>query len=179
MDFKIISTVSALILPVLIVFIWGYGLHRKIDVFSEFQKGATENLKTAVEILPALLILITSINMLKESGALEALTAFVSPLATKLGFPPDCVGLALIRPISGSGAISYFKQLLTSHSPDSFTGKVASVMMGSTETTFYVITVYFSALKQKCPRKLIVASLIADFTGFVMSVLWVNLLMQN
>ncbi|MDR0991352.1 MAG: spore maturation protein [Ruminococcus sp.] len=162
------------LIPGVIALIVAIGFIKKIDVFGEFTDGAAEALKSGVSVLPALVALMTAIGMFRASGALGALTAFLSPAATAVGFPPEVLPLALIRPISGSGAIAVFDSILTEVSPDSFAGRVASVIMGASETTFYTIAVYFGATKIKKPRRALGASLTADFTAFVVSAVAVS-----
>lgn len=152
-----------------------YGAVKKVDIFAEFTAGAMENLKTAVEILPSLILLITAVGMLSASGALEAFSEIMSPLLSKLGFPPEVLPLAMIRPVSGSGAIAVLDNILDTVGADSFTGRVAAVLMGSTETTFYTIAVYYSAVRLKAELPVFVSSLTADFAGFVFSALVVRL----
>lgn len=155
-----------------------YGLYKKVDVFSEFTKGAWENIKIACEILPTLIALILCIDLLKASGTLDILCSLIRPLTDFLGFPTECVPLAIIRPISGSGAIAVYEDILNVNGPDSFVGKVASVLLGSTETTFYTIAIYYGVIKIKKTRQTLIASLSADFTGFVFSALIVRLILQ-
>ena len=164
-----------LVIPVVIAVILVIGLIKKVDVFGEFIEGATENLKTAVSILPALIALMTCVGMLRASGILGTLSSVLSPVTELIGFPSECVPLAILRPISGSGATAMYESILTEHSPDSFAGRVASVLLGSTETTFYTIAVYYGAAKIKKTRHTLAASLSADFTGFIFSVLAVRL----
>lgn len=168
----ILSEIAA---PMLICLILLYGAVKKVDIFAEFTTGAMENLKTAVEILPSLILLITAVGMLSASGALEAFSEIMSPLLSKLGFPPEVLPLAMIRPVSGSGAIAVLDNILGTVGADSFTGRVAAVLMGSTETTFYTIAVYYSAVRLKAELPVFVSSLTADFAGFVFSALVVRL----
>lgn len=168
--------ITDLIIPVFMAIIIIIGLIKKVDVFSEFVSGAWENIKVGVQILPALIGLMLCIGMFNASGALTIISDFVKPFTEVLGFPSECVPLALIRPISGSGAITIFENILSANSPDDFVGRVASVMLGSTETTFYTIAVYYGVTKIKKTRQTLLASLSADFTGFVMSALVVRLL---
>ncbi|MGN0642354.1 MAG: spore maturation protein [Huintestinicola sp.] len=168
--------IGSVIIPLLTLIIIGWGLVKKVDVFSEFTAGAKENLLTAAELIPTLVLLITAVGMFKASGASEILTAICSETAEKLGFPPECLPLALIRPISGSGALAVYESIISEFHPDSFAGRVASVMLGSTETTFYTIAVYYGAVHVKNTRHTVAASLTGDLTGFIVSVLTVNLL---
>ncbi len=168
---------SDYVIPFFIALIMIIGLIKKVDVFSEFTEGAKENLKAAVSVLPALIALMTAIGMFKASGALDFISAVISPLTSFLGFPEECIPLAIIRPVSGSGALAVFENILTDVSPDSFAGRVASVIIGSTETTFYTIAVYYGITKVKKTRQALPASLAADFTGFVLSALTVRIIL--
>ena len=168
---------SNYVIPFFIALIMVIGLVKKVDVFSEFTEGAKENLKASVSVLPALIALMTAIGMFKASGAMELISTAISPLTSFLGFPEECIPLAIIRPISGSGALAVFENILTDVSPDSFAGRVASVIIGSTETTFYTIAVYYGITKVKKTRQALPASLAADFTGFVVSVLTVRMIL--
>lgn len=163
------------VIPCFILLIICIGLIKGIDVFHEFIEGAKENLKVAVDILPALIALLTAIGMFKASGALDIITMVLSPVTGFLGFPPDCLPLALIRPVSGSGALAVYETILTNVHPDSFAGRVASVILGSTETTFYTIAVYFGVTKVTKTRHAVVSSLVSDLTGFILSTLTVQI----
>ena len=170
---------SDYVIPFFIALIMAVGLFKKVDVFGEFTEGAKENLKSAFDVLPALIALMTAIGMFKSSGALEAISAALSPLTEFLGFPKECTPLAIIRPVSGSGALAVFESILSDVSPDSFAGRVASVIIGSTETTFYTIAVYYGVTKVKKTRHAVASSLAADFTGFVLSALTVRLILMH
>ena len=150
------------------------GYLRGVDVFDEFLEGAKSGIDTSFDILPALVALITAIGVFSASGALDMVTAFLSPAAKLLALPAEVLPLALLSPVSGSGALAIFEKLLSQHGADSFVGRVASVMQGSTETTFYTVAVYFGAVSVKKTRHTVPAALIADLTGFVMSALFVK-----
>lgn len=169
---------SNYVIPFFIAIIMIIGLTKKVDVFTEFTEGAKENLKASVSVLPSLIALMTAIGMFKASGALELISTAISPMTSFLGFPEECIPLAIIRPISGSGALAVFENILTDVSPDSFVGRVASVIIGSTETTFYTIAVYYGITKVKKTRQALPASLAADFTGFVLSALTVRIILR-
>lgn len=168
---------SDFVIPVFIALIMVIGLAKRVDVFSEFTDGARENLKSAFDVLPALIALMTAIGMFKASGGLEIISSAIAPLTEFLGFPKECIPLALIRPVSGSGALAVFESILTEVSPDSFAGRVASVVIGSTETTFYTIAVYYGITKVKKTKHAIASSLTADLTGFILSALTVRLIL--
>lgn len=156
-----------------------YALSQKVDVFNTFLDGAREGLSTSVSVLPALVALMTCVGMFKASGALDYLTYAVSPFSTLLKLPPEVMPLAILRPISGSGAMVIYKGLLDSFGPDSYIGRVASVMEGSSETTFYTIAVYFGATKITKTRHTLPASLTADVVGVVMSAIMVRLVFKS
>lgn len=165
------------ILPFTTAFIIIYALAKGTDVFGEFTAGAKDNLKICAELLPTLVALIAAVGMFRCSGASDLLTDMVSGICARLGFPPECLPLALIRPVSGSGALAVFESILSENHPDSFAGRTASVMLGSTETTFYTIAVYYGAAGIKKTRHTLPSALAGDVTGFIFSVLTVNLLL--
>ncbi|MBQ3242035.1 MAG: spore maturation protein [Oscillospiraceae bacterium] len=171
------TQLSNYILPLTMVLIVGYGMWKKVPVFDCFLEGAREGLTSAVQILPALIALITAVGMFKASGALDLLTAFLRPLFSLLRLPDAVIPLALLRPISGSGAMVIFQDILQRSGPDSFAGRVASVMQGSTETTFYTIAVYFGATKVIQTRHTLPSALTADIVGFIMSAAAVRILL--
>ncbi len=167
-----------LIIPLAVAVITGFAVYKKVDVFSSFIKGAKEGLASAVSILPALCFLMTAIGMLRQSGVIEMFTGFVAPFAEKIGFPPEVLPLAVLRPFSGSGALGYYEELCQSLVPGSFPEKVASVLMGGSETTFYTVAVYYGAVGIKKGRNTVPAALAADFAAAILSVLAVNLLQK-
>ena len=166
------------IIPAIIVFIVVYALIKGVPVFDVFISGAQEGFGTAASVLPALIGLMTAIGMFKASGALDMLTAAIRPLAQMVHIPPEVVPLAIVRPISGSGALAVFQDILKSYGPDSLIGQVASVMQGSTETTFYTIAVYYGVTKVQRTRHTLASSLVGDVTGFFMSALTVQLILR-
>lgn len=163
------------VMPLVIGIIIVFGFVKKVGVFDCFLEGAKSGLITAYNIAPALIGLIVAVSMLKSSGALDLLCKAITPLADLLGFPPEIVPMALLRPVSGSGSTALLTQLLNDHGPDSTIGRIASVMAGSTETTFYAITIYFGSVGIKKIRHTMVAGLVADFTAVVIAVLSVKL----
>lgn len=160
---------SDYIVPIIICIVFATGLLKKNDIFADFLEGAKEGFSVAVEILPALVALSLCVGALRSSGAISAISAALSPIASAIGFPKECLSLALIRPVSGSGALVLFNEIIKENGPDSFVGRVASVLMGSTETTFYTIAVYLGATKIKKTRHCVFSSLSADLTGFLLS----------
>ena len=168
-------TVSSWLLPLLLAAVAVCGLGRRIDIYAALTRGAEEGLRTLLRIVPALVGLLTAVRMFRASGAMEQLTALLSPLLTLLGIPPETAPLLLIRPMSGSGALAVGTELMTRFGPDSYIGRVAAVMLGSTETTFYTIAVYFGSAGIHRSRHTVPAALIADLAGFAASALAVRL----
>ncbi len=158
---------SDLIIPTLFAAVMLIGLYRRVDVFSVFCEGAAEGLRTCADILPALVLLICFIGMLKASGAVEAVTALLSPLCSLVHFPEECMPLVLLRPFSGSGAIAVYDSIARQCGADSIAERAAAVLLGSSETTFYTIAVYFSALKIRNTRYAVPAALTADLTAWL------------
>ena len=168
-------TVSSWLLPLLLAAVAVCGLGRRIDIYAALTRGAEEGLRTLLRIVPALVGLLTAVSMFRASGAMEQLPALLSPLLTLLGIPPETAPLLLIRPMSGSGALAVGTELMTRFGPDSYIGRVAAVMLGSTETTFYTIAVYFGSAGIHRSRHTVPAALIADLAGFAASALAVRL----
>lgn len=158
---------SDYLIPVLLAGAALYALCRRVDVFSALTTGAGEGLSVVLRILPPLVALLTAVYMLRASGALELLTELLTPVLTFLGIPPETVGLLLIRPVSGSGALAVGSDIMQTHGPDSTIGRTAAVMLGSTETTFYTVAVYYGAAGIRRTRHTIPAALAADITGFL------------
>ncbi len=158
---------SDLIIPTLFAAVMLIGLYRRVDVFSVFCEGAAEGLRTCADILPALVLLICFIGMLKASGAVKAVTALLSPLCSLVHFPEECMPLVLLRPFSGSGAIAVYDSIAQQCGADSMAERAAAVLLGSSETTFYTIAVYFSALKIRNTRYAVPAALTADLTAWM------------
>lgn len=158
---------SDYLIPVLLAGAALYALCRRVDVFSALTTGAGEGLSVVLRILPPLVALLTAVYMLRASGALELLTELLTPVLTFLGIPPETVGLLLIRPVSGSGALAVSSDIMQTYGPDSTIGRTAAVMLGSTETTFYTVAVYYGAAGIRRTRHTIPAALAADITGFL------------
>lgn len=168
--------VSSVILLGVIVFAFGYAAYKRVDIVSAFCEGARENLKVALDLLPTLCLLMLAVSMLRASGVLDWLTGILTPLAVKLGFPAECLPLAILRPISGSGAIALLEDALRQCGPDSFPGRVASTLCASSETTFYTVAVYFAAVKSKKPKAALISALAGDLAAFVFSAVAVRIM---
>lgn len=169
-------TLSALLLPTLLSAVALVGLGRHADVYGALTRGAGKGLEVLLRIIPSLVGLLTAIAMFRASGAMDFLSDLFAPLLCALGIPPEVTPLMLVRPLSGSGALAVGSELISTYGPDSFIGRVAAVMLGSTETTFYTIAVYFGAAGIVKTRHTIPAALAADLTGFLAAALSVWLL---
>ena len=150
-------------------------LRKKESAYDILLDGAADGLKLLISILPALILLLTAVHMLKASGAVELVSRLLSPLFSLFGIPPETAMLVFIRPISGSAALAVGADLMAQYGVDSTIGRTAAVMLGSTETTFYTISVYFGAAGIRKTRYCIPAALFADFVGFFMASLTVRL----
>ena len=156
-----------MVVPFTIAAVALWGMVRKVDVYDALIQGAGEGLGVLVKIIPAMVALMTAVYMLRASGVLEALGSLLAPFLTRLGVPPETVGLLLIRPISGNAALGVGAELISTYGPDSQVGRTAAVMLGCTETTFYTIAVYFGAAGVKKTRYAIPAALCADVAAFL------------
>ena len=155
------------IVPLLLAVTAIAALRRRENAYDILTAGAREGFSMLLTIAPALIVLLGAVGMLRSSGALEAFSAVLSPVLEFLGIPAETVLLLLIRPLSGSAALAVGAELMAAHGPDSLIGRTAAVMLGSTETTFYTVSVYFGACGVKKTRYAIPAALIADFVGFL------------
>ena len=157
------------IVPLLLFFTSALALRKKTDAYDLLLQGASEGLTLIRTILPALILLLTSVYMLRASGAAEIISRILAPLFSRFGIPPETALLVLIRPISGSAALAVGADLMAQYGPDSPVGRTVAVMLGSTETTFYTISVYFGAAGIRKTRYTVPAALFADSVGFFMA----------
>lgn len=168
---EFINYISILVMP-LIIFIIAYkGLKERLPVFDIFLKGATEGVEITFKIFPTLIGLFVSIGMLRNSGIIDFITTIISPALAIVKFPSEVVPLALLRPISGSASMAIATDIIKQNGVDSFIGILASVIMGSTETTLYTIAVYTGSVRIKNTRGILIAALTADFVGIMVSLL--------
>jgi spore maturation protein B len=164
------------VIPSIIAFIILYGLIKKTPVFEAFLEGAKDGLQTVIKIFPALVALLTAVSMFKHSGVLEMLVRSAAPGANLIGVPEEVVPLAFMRPVSGSGALAMFQDLIAVHGADSTIGRTAAVLMGSSETTFYTIAVYYGSVNVSKTRHTLAAALTGDAAGLIGSAIAVRLL---
>ena len=160
---------SSYIIPVLMAAVAVYGMGRRVDVYTALTRGAEEGLTVLFRIIPALVGLLTAVSMFRASGAAELFSKLCAPALELVGIPPETAPLMLVRPVSGSGALAVGTELMTTYGPDSYLGRVAAVMLGSTETTFYTIAVYYGSAGIRKTRHTVPAALVADLVGFAAS----------
>ena len=156
-----------MVVPLTISGVALYGVGQHVDVYAALIHGAEEGLETLLRIVPVMVGLLTAVSMLRASGALDLAARLLAPLLDRVGVPSELLPLMLVRPISGSAALGVGAELIGTYGPDSYLGRVAAVMLGSTETTFYTIAVYFGAVGVTRTRYALPAALCADLTGFL------------
>jgi spore maturation protein B len=166
----VIDIVSVFILPLIIVSFPLYGLYKKVPVYEEFVEGAREGFHVAVRIIPYLVAILFSIGMFRASGALDFLIDGLRPILNVIAIPPEVIPMAIVRPLTGSGSAAIVLDMINVYGEDSIFVKMAATMFGSTETTFYVIAVYFGAVNIRKTRHAVPAGLLADFTAMLMAV---------
>lgn len=170
-----LNEITAWILPSMITLIVTFAFLKKVRVFDCFRQGAIRGLKTVYEILPTIVCLSVAVTMLQKSGAMELVAQLLKPVASFFGVPSEVTPLALMSSVSGSGSLTVFENILKAYGPDSFIGQVASVVSGSTETTFYAVTVYYSAVAIRHSRHTFLVGILADFAGLIMSSFFVRM----
>ncbi len=166
----ILDWLSILAIPLILFLFLGYGYYKKVKVYEAFVEGAKEGFDVGVKIIPFLVAMLVAIAMFRASGALDVLTYILSPITRLIGMPSEVLPMALMRPLSGSGSIGVMTELMKTHGPDSLIGFMASTMFGSTETTFYVVAVYFGAINIRNTRYALPAGLLADAAGLITAV---------
>jgi spore maturation protein B len=166
----------SIVVPLIFAFVGVFSLCRGTDVFPALTDGAKDGLKVVLAMLPPLVAILSAVSMLRASGALEALTCLAAPLLGAVGIPPETAPLMLVRPLSGSGALAVGSEIISLFGPDSAAGRAAAVMLGSTETTFYTVAVYFGAAGIKRTRHTIPAALCADAAGFLAAAFFARIL---
>lgn len=173
-----ISWISSAMIPLFMLVILTIGMIKKVKVYDCFAEGAKEGISTALRVFPNLLTMLVAIGIFRESGALDYLIKLLGPVFGLIGIPQEVLPLALLRPLSGSGGLAILTDILENYHPDSFIGRMASTMMGSAETIFYTLAVYFGAVGIKHYRHTLPAALIADFSALIASMVicsWVFL----
>ena len=167
------------IVPLLLFFAAALALGKRESPYDLMLSGAADGLKLLISIIPPLVLLLTAVAMLRASGGIELMSGFFAPVFSFLGIPPETSILVLVRPLSGSAALAVGAELIAEHGVDSLVGRTVAVMLGSTETTFYTISVYFGAAGIKKTRYTVIAALLADLTGFLMAALTTRLFLGS
>lgn len=165
-----LDAISRWAIPVMLVGIPLYGMIRKVKVYDVFVEGAKEGFEVAVKIIPFLVGILVAIGMFRGSGAMDLLTSALRPLMAATGFPAELVPLAILRTLTGSGSLAFTTDLIKTHGPDSLMARMAATMYGSSETTFYVLAVYFGAVSVKRTRHAVPAALIGDVVAAIATV---------
>ena len=173
---EIIQTLSIIAIPALIFFIVIYGAIKKVKIYEAFIEGAKEGFNVGVRIIPYLVAMLVAIGIFRASGAMEMLASLIAPVTRLIGMPAEALPMAIIRPLSGSGALGVMSEIIKSNGPDSLVAKMVSVMMGSSETTFYVLAIYFGSVGISKTRQAVPAGIVADVVAVLMSVWLVNLI---
>lgn len=176
MFIKIMEQFSLYAIPVILLGIPAYGVFKKVKVYEAFTDGAKDGFTNAVRIIPFLVAMLVAIGVLRASGAMGYFAKLVAPLTNLIGMPSEVLPMALMRPLSGGGANGVMVDLFKTYGPDSLIGRMASVISGSTDTTFYVIAVYFGAVGVKKIRYSLTAGLLADLAGILAAVFVTNLM---
>lgn len=166
----LINVLSVLAIPLLVVIILLFGVFKKVKLYETFVEGAKEGFQVGVRIIPYLVAMLIAVGIFRTSGAMEMLSTLVSPLTNLIGMPAETLPMALIRPLSGSGALGVMSETINAHGPDSLIGRMVAVMMGSGETTFYVLAVYFGSVGISRTRQAVPAGLIADGVSILVSI---------
>ena len=173
---EVIGVLSYFVIPVIVVGFPLYGLYRKVPVYESFVDGAKEGFEVAVRIIPYLVAILFAIGMFRASGAMDFLVDTLDPVLALIGFPGEVVPMAIIRPLTGSGSAGIVVDMINQYGEDSILVKMAATMFGSTETTFYVVAVYFGAVNVKKTRHAVPAGLTADLAAMLIAVWTVRLL---
>ena len=164
---SLLTAAGAWAIPIAILLIVGAGMVKKVRVYEAFVEGAKEGFEVGVRIIPFLVAILVAIGMFRASGGLDLFVNALKPLLGAVGFPPEALPMALVRPLSGSGALGVMTDLINTYGPDSFIGRLASVMMGSTETTFYILAIYLGSVGVRRGRHTLAACLTADAAGLI------------
>ena len=163
----LVTLISKWAIPFLILVTLVYGQIKNVEVFDTFVEGAKDGFDTSIKLIPFLVAMMCALGIFRASGAMEFILSFIEPVLTAFNIPSDIIPMALMRPISGSSTFAMMTEILHTHGPESFVGRLASTMQGSTDTTFYVLTVYFGSVGIKKSRHALAIGLIGDLTGFI------------
>ncbi len=168
---QLIGTISAWAIPFLLLSIPLYGVFKKVKVYESFVEGAKGGFQMAIRIIPYLVAILVAVGMLRGAGAIDMLSRWLDPALRRIGFPVEILPLAIMRPLSGSGSLGIVTELVKVHGADSFLGRLAASAYGSTETTFYVLAVYFGSVGIKKARHAVISGLVADVTSLIAAII--------
>jgi len=172
---EILKIISISTIPAMISIILIHGYFKGVDLYDSFVEGAKDGFKTAIKIMPYLIAIFIAIGIFKRSGAMNIMVELFNPIGKLMGIPKEVLPLIIMRPISGSGSLAVVQDIVTTYGPDTFIGRVASTMMGSAETVFYTMAVYFGAVGIKDSRYTLLAALISHLASVIASVVVCNL----
>jgi spore maturation protein B len=175
---EVMSVVSIVAIPAIVLSVLVYGAAKGVRIYEVFVEGAKEGFHVGVRIIPYLVAMLMAIGIFRAGGAMGILTDVISPITNLIGMPAEAISMALMRPLSGSGALGVMSDIFHTHGPDSLIGRLVSVMMGSGETTFYVLAVYFGSVAVSRTRHAVPAGLAADLAGLLAAIFVVNLLFR-
>lgn len=170
MFFEIMQILSKFAIPFMIVGIISYGMSKNVPIYESFIEGAKDGFSTAIRIIPSFVAMLVAIGVFRESGAMDLLIKLITPVIETFQIPGEVVPMIIMRPLSGSGAQGIMSELATNYGPESILARTSAVMMGSSETTLYVLAVYFGSISIKKQRHALAAGLIADFAGLISAV---------
>lgn len=174
----IVTLAAKWAIPVVLFTITLYAFVKRVNVYEAFINGAQEGFTTAIKTIPFLVAMFVAISVFRASGAMELFATAISPVTDMLGIPAEVIPLGIMRPLSGGGALGLTAELIKTHGPDSFIGRLASTLQGSTDTTFFVLTLYFGSVGVSRYRYSVISGLSADISGFIASVLICNLVFR-
>lgn len=164
------------IIPLVVLGIILHGLIKKVEIYEAFLEGVLEGLKMTLKLFPTMFAMVMSIDILVKSNILSSLTCIIAPLLNYLHFPKELLPLAIMRPISGNSSLVLMNEILKTHGPDSYLGRIASVIQGSTDTTIYILSLYYSSIGVKKIKYSLIVGLLADLFAIILSVVVINLL---
>ncbi|WP_010530855.1 spore maturation protein [Lentibacillus jeotgali] len=172
----VITLISTWLIPCFLLIVLLAATWKRVPTYETFVEGGKDGVKMAFSLLPFLVGMIVAISILRSSGALDAFIQLISPVLVFIGVPPEIIPLAMVRPISGTAALGMTTELIGTYGPDSFIGRLASTMQGSTDTTLYILTIYFGAVGIRKMRYALKVGLLSDLVGIIASVIIVTLI---
>ena len=164
------------IIPIVVLFVIFYGLIKKVEIYDTFLEGVIEGLSMSLKIFPTMFVMVISVNVIVKSNIINDLTIIISPILEFLKFPKELLPLAIMRPISGSSSLILMNEILATNGPDSYLGRIASIIQGSTDTTIYILSLYYSSIGIKKIKYSLIVGLLADLCAIILAIIIVNIL---